>query len=163
MASGSSMGSAPQEADAGFFILQWNGFHVDGYCCWIGGSGAVADALAESVQEHGGKIRLNPLARRVVIEDGRARQARTDDGACCNARHVVSDIDTPRLISKPIGEENIPQWYLDLLQAGGEPSLSHHAASRKPWPHSGNWVSPPRNCSRRTRNRTTTTCVDPLH
>ena len=124
MALGSSMGSAPEEADAGFFILLWNGFHVGGYYYWIGGSGAVAEALAESVQEHRGTVRLNTLATKIVIEDGRATQVRTDDGACYNARYVVSDIDTPQLVSKLIGEENIPQWYLDQLQARGEPGLS---------------------------------------
>jgi phytoene dehydrogenase-like protein len=59
----------------------------------LGGSAQLAKALAASVVQSGGEIRLNTTPRKILIADGRATGVETDDGTQFRAQFVVSGLN----------------------------------------------------------------------
>ena len=115
------IGSGPSESQAVFFNAMWNSYHRNGYFYLEGGSGAIVNAIKDVFLENGGTLKLNTLATRIVIDDGRAVQVRTEHGACLNTRYVVSNANAPDTVFKLIGEENLPDAY---VQSVGDMEIS---------------------------------------
>ena len=112
------LGVEPDELPALMFVGMWNGYHVlGGYYQFEGGSEAITKALGESVEENGGTIKLNTRATKVVIENGLATQVQTDEGGCYSADYVVSNTNAPSLFFDMIGEEYLPQSFIDELNS----------------------------------------------
>ncbi len=109
-------GAEPDRLTALFFMVMWNSYHLHGFYYFEGGSQSVAEALADVVREHGGTIRLNTLATKIVIENGRAVAVRTDQGACYTGRYVVSNANAPDTILKLAGQEHFPKSYVRRLE-----------------------------------------------
>jgi all-trans-retinol 13,14-reductase len=117
-----SYGGLPPDAlSAQFFTLFWNSFHRGGFYYFAGGSQSVAAALAEVVEEHGGRIMLSTKAEKIVIKRGRAAAVQTASGQKFPCRFVVSNANAPATFNALVGRENLPEDFLkklDALQAG---------------------------------------------
>jgi len=121
-------GASPDEVAALFFMVMWNNYHIGGYYYFEGGSQAVSDALAQVMEEHGGQIRLDSLVTAIDVQDGRASTVRTADGACFDARWVVSNANAPATLLDMVGAEHMPDdadspFYAAKLEQGNDESL----------------------------------------
>ncbi|MCY0149622.1 NAD(P)/FAD-dependent oxidoreductase [Hoeflea sp. G2-23] len=76
--------------------------------------GMISDALANSLEAHGGSIRTGCRVRRLVVEDGKARGVELDTGEVIEAGLVVSNADplrslrdflAPGVLASPIQEK----------------------------------------------------------
>jgi prolycopene isomerase len=110
------LGAGPGDLQALYFLTMWNGYHRDGYYYLRGGSQAISDALAAVFVEHGGVIKYNTLATKIVVQGGQATQVQTLDDACFNMSYVVSNANAPDTLLKMIGEANLPADYVAKLK-----------------------------------------------
>lgn len=78
-----------------------------------GGMGMISDALANSLEAHGGSVRTGCRVRRLLVEDGKARGVELDTGEVIEAGLVVSNADPlrslrdfidPGVLSSPVEE-----------------------------------------------------------
>jgi len=106
----------PSNLQALYFIAMWNSYHFGGYYYFHGGSAAVTEAMADVIRENGGVIRLNTLATKIVIENGRATQVQTQDDVCYNTDYVISNANAPDTMLNMVGAENLPADYVGRLQ-----------------------------------------------
>jgi all-trans-retinol 13,14-reductase len=106
-------GTEPARLSTAYFLVMWSSYHLHGYYTFVGGSQAVADAMAAVVRENGGTIRLGTLATRIAIEDGKAVHVETADDVCYRAKHVVSNASAPATIYKLVGKQHVAQEDLD--------------------------------------------------
>lgn len=109
-------GNEPDQVSAMFFAMMWNSYHFGGYYYFVGGSQAVADALAEVIKENGGEIKLDTLVTKIVIENGKAAAVRTEDGSEYRCRYVVSNANAPDTFFKLVGREYLPEDYVRKLE-----------------------------------------------
>ena len=109
------LGVEPNRLSALMFTVMWNNYHRHGYYYFEGGSGAVADAMAEVVEENGGTIRLGARATKIDVEAGKATVVRTQDDGCYAARYVVSNANAPETIKGMVGAEFFPPEYVNAL------------------------------------------------
>jgi phytoene dehydrogenase-like protein len=72
-----------------------------------GGMGALSEALARSIVDKGGEVRLRTPVRRVLIEDGRAVGVELRDGQRITARAVVSNLDKPATLFGLVGRAHL--------------------------------------------------------
>lgn len=124
---------------------------------WVkGGSGAIAGPLLESIEEHGGEIRTNTAAVRIVIEDGKARGVQIEGAR----RRVPTELVDTRLIEAPVvvsavaiwdifnilSEDDLSPWYADRLRhlhrkTLNDATLTYGHDDPELWDHSGpRWV-----------------------
>ena len=100
-----------------------------------GGSGALPDALARIVVEHGGEIRTGAEVTSVLVEDGRAVGVATADGAEHRAsRAVVSTIHVKHL-PDVVGRERLGEDFLAGLahwRTGVTMFVTHYALDAAP-------------------------------
>ncbi|MEP7003291.1 MAG: NAD(P)/FAD-dependent oxidoreductase [Chloroflexota bacterium] len=100
-----------------------------------GGSGALPDALARIVLEHGGEIRTGAEVTRVLIADGRAVGVVTADGTEHRAgRAVVSTIHVKQL-PDVVGSERLGPAFLaglDRWRSGVTMFVTHYALDAAP-------------------------------
>ncbi len=109
------LGVEPSRLSALMFTVMWNNYHRHGYYYFEGGSGAVADAMGEVIEENGGTIRLGARAVKIDIEDGMATLVRTQDDGCYAARYVVSNAPASETLNNMVGTEYFPADYLSAL------------------------------------------------
>ena len=109
------LGVEPSRLSALMFTVMWNNYHRHGYYYFEGGSGAVADAMGEVIEENGGTIRFGARATKIDIEDGRATLVRTQDDGCYETRYVVSNVNAPETLNNMVGAEYFPADYLSAL------------------------------------------------
>ena len=108
----------------------WNSYHNHGWYYFAGGSQAISDALAEVVEEHGGRIRLHSRVTDIIVEDGLATTVRTEDGACFETRYVISNASAPSTLLELVGRDQLPPvdvsspFHPDRLELGHETSMS---------------------------------------
>ena len=98
-----------------------------------GGSGRIAEALAEVIRENGGGIVYNAAPRRVVIKDGAAAGVILD-GREMESRAVVSGIGILPTVYALAGKEHFPAHYLTTLgyYREGLASASVFAVMKRP-------------------------------
>ena len=124
------LGCGPDDLPGMVFVMMLAMYHFGGYYYFEGGSGALAEALAEVIEENGGTIILNTLATKIDMEDPgllhlpRATRVRTDDGGCYEAKYVVSNAPAPDTYFNMIGEEWLPNWFVNDMK---EMSISYSA------------------------------------
>ena len=94
---------------------------------WVkGGSGAIAPALIESIEETGGEIRTHASVSRVVIEDGRAIGVEVDTGQrviptqLLDVDFIAADVVVSAVaiwdIFNIISEDDLAPWYAERLE-----------------------------------------------
>ncbi|MDQ7785490.1 MAG: NAD(P)/FAD-dependent oxidoreductase [Desulfomonilaceae bacterium] len=116
------------------FIKKLGGVKRFGYC--PGGSIDLARALAEKICDFGGEVRTSAPARRILVEEGRARGAvLSKDGADVEVRAsvVISNIGPLRTLQLA-GEENFTGTYVDDVRQNGVPAVvvAVHMSSDEP-------------------------------
>jgi len=106
-------------------------FFADGACMDVpvGGSPAIADALARAVTERGGEILTKAHVEELVVEGGRCVGARLRDGSVRRAAHVVSNApvwQTARLVPGDVLEGlPVEGSSLDAANTPKTPSFLH--------------------------------------
>ena len=78
-----------------------------------GGMGAISDAIAGAVQEHGGEIRTNAGVQQVIVKNGRAVGVALEDGEEIYARIIVSNLDARRTFTKIMDKSDLPPGIYD--------------------------------------------------
>ena len=100
-----------------------------------GGSGALPDALARIVREHGGEIHTGAAVTRVLVEDGRAVGVVTADGREHRGRRaVVSSIHVKHL-PEVVGRDALGEPFvraLDRWRTGLTMFVTHYALDAEP-------------------------------
>src|SRR2546428_4923 len=100
-----------------------------------GGSGALPEALARIVRQHGGEVRTGAEVTRVLVEDGRAAGVATADGSEHRARRaVVSSIHVKHL-PDVVGREALGETFVRGLarwRAGLTMFVTHYALDAEP-------------------------------
>ncbi len=76
----------------------------------MGGTGAVVDALVALLQNMGGELHLNSPISEIIVEDGRVRGVRLQDGTIDRASTVVSNADTANTYRKLINPQARRKW-----------------------------------------------------
>ena len=109
------LGVEPSRLSAVMFIVMWNNYHLHGFYYFEGGSGAIADALAQVVEKNGGTIRTGALATKIEIENGQATLVRTEDDGCFEGRYIVSNANAIDTLEGMVGAEHLPLDYLTAM------------------------------------------------
>jgi len=73
-----------------------------------GGMGAISDAIAGAMQQHGGELRTNAGVQQVLVRDGKAVGVALESGEELYAGIVVSNLDAKRTFTKIIDRKDLP-------------------------------------------------------
>jgi len=73
-----------------------------------GGMGAISNAIAGALQEHGGEIRTSAPVEQIIVRNGRAVGVALDSGEEIHADIVVSNLDPKRTFSVIMDRKDIP-------------------------------------------------------
>jgi phytoene dehydrogenase-like protein len=74
-----------------------------------GGMGAISDALAGAMKEHGGELRTNAGVRQVLVENRKAVGVVLENGDEIRARLVVSNLDARRTFTRIVDKNDLPE------------------------------------------------------
>ncbi len=85
-------------------------------CHIKGGSQALSNAILNAFLAHGGRIRFNCGARKILVENGAVRGVITEDGDEITSRFVVSNASKITTFVDLIGREHIPQKFFDDMR-----------------------------------------------
>ena len=106
----------PDDMSAVLGVMILYGYHVGGFYYFEGGSQAVANAMAEVIRDNGGTIKLNTLATKILIQDGKATEVQTANGGCFRARYVVSNANAPQTLFQLVGKQYLAQDYVAKVE-----------------------------------------------
>ena len=73
-----------------------------------GGMGAISNAIAGALQEHGGEIRVNAGVKQVLVKNRKAVGVVLENGDEIKARIVVSNLDAKRTFTKIMDKNDLP-------------------------------------------------------
>ena len=73
-----------------------------------GGMGAISQAIAGALREHGGDIRTEAGVQKIQVKHGRASGVVLDSGEEINARIVVSNLDAKRTFTQVMDKADLP-------------------------------------------------------
>ncbi|WP_036605592.1 phytoene desaturase family protein [Paenibacillus assamensis] len=86
------LGMSPWECPGTFTILSYME-HKFGLFHPIGGVNQLCEAMAQVIQEYGGRIVLNAGVRRIQVENGRAKGIQLENGESITADHIIVNGD----------------------------------------------------------------------
>jgi phytoene dehydrogenase-like protein len=72
-----------------------------------GGLGSLCEALASTLREAGGELRLKTPVASVLVEQGRACGVTLKDGTTLRSQVVLSNLDKPATFSQLVGEQHL--------------------------------------------------------
>lgn len=104
-------------------MLPLFGYYCRGGYYPRGGSQALADALAASVVENGGRVRFRAPVERILVDSGRARGLRLRDGSELLAGAVISNADLIQTLNGLLRASDLPDRLSDVA-ATARPSNS---------------------------------------
>ena len=84
-----------------------------------GGIQKIPDTLAGFIREHGGEIRYRTLVEEILVEYGRARGIRTENGDIIRAPFIISNGDARRTFLEMLPPEAVPESYRSELARAG--------------------------------------------
>ena len=73
-----------------------------------GGMGAISNAIAGALQEHGGEIRTNAGVQKLLVKNRKAVGVVLENGEELHASIVVSNLDAKRTFTKIVDREDLP-------------------------------------------------------
>ncbi len=74
-----------------------------------GGMGAISDAIAGAVAEHGGEIRTDAGVQKVLVKNRKAAGVVLENGDEINAGIVVSNLDAKRTFTRIMDKDDLPE------------------------------------------------------
>ncbi|MBE3578247.1 MAG: FAD-dependent oxidoreductase [Limnochordales bacterium] len=92
------------------------GYYFDGGYYPVGGSRALANALAEVIEAHGGRLLLGAPVQRILIEGGRAAGVILADGRVHRAQAVISNADVRQTFLELVGREHLPPDFVRRIE-----------------------------------------------
>ena len=87
------------------------GHYMNGAWYPRGGTPAIPQAFVDSLERHGGKIRLKTGVKRILTEKGAAIGVELENGEVIRAKHVVSNAGAIRTYSKLLKPEELPLYW----------------------------------------------------
>ena len=97
--------------------LEKNGVtYYPGYCYINGGCQKLPEALADYITSHGGKLHMNTLVEKVLVENGAAKGIRLADGREVAADMVVGCGAGKDFFEKTVGLEHLDDAYRKILR-----------------------------------------------
>jgi len=94
-----------------FTYIEFKPFHVKG------GSQALSNAIVNRFLSHGGSVRFNCTAKRILVDKGVVHGVVTEDGDEIPARFVVSNASQVSTYVQLIGSEHVPKAALHEMRA----------------------------------------------
>jgi len=73
-----------------------------------GGMGAISNAIASAMQQHGGELRTNAGVKKLLVKNRKAAGVVLDNGDELHAPIVVSNLDARRTFTKIVDREDLP-------------------------------------------------------
>lgn len=73
-----------------------------------GGMGAISNALAGALKEHGGEIMTNAPVAQIIVKNGKTKGVALENGDEIHADIVVSNLDPKRTFTKIMDKNDIP-------------------------------------------------------
>ncbi|NBI30889.1 phytoene desaturase family protein [Chengkuizengella marina] len=104
-------GLPPRTLSSHYFFVPWLGYHLDGTYYVKGGAQAIADALAEVIEEKGGKVYLRQEVTEIIVENNKAIGIKTKKGEIFKGKWIVSNASPQMTFSKLIGETYVDPSY----------------------------------------------------
>ncbi|KUK40718.1 MAG: All-trans-retinol 13,14-reductase, partial [Clostridia bacterium 62_21] len=92
------------------------GYYFDGGYYPVGGSRALADALAEVIEACGGSLLLRAPVERILIEGGRAAGVIFAGGRTHRAGAVISNADVRKTFLELVGREYLPLGFARRIE-----------------------------------------------
>ena len=81
-----------------------------------GGIQKLPDALADSMQKHGGVIRTKTGVEKILVEDGEAKGVKLEDGEKIRSKYVVSNADTKATFLELVGKEHLEKDFARKIE-----------------------------------------------
>lgn len=73
-----------------------------------GGMGAISNAIAGALREHGGEIRTNAGVQQIIVKNGGAAGVALENGEEIYAKIVVSNLDAKRTFTQVMDKNDLP-------------------------------------------------------
>ncbi|HKZ78413.1 MAG TPA: NAD(P)/FAD-dependent oxidoreductase [Pyrinomonadaceae bacterium] len=80
-----------------------------------GGTGAISNAIADAARKAGAEIRTEAPIAKIVVKNGAARGVVLENGDELAARVVSSSVDPRLTFNKMVGEEHLPEDFIEDL------------------------------------------------
>src|SRR5437763_8757680 len=129
-------GASPDDVGGGEFAWLFSSVVQDvGVSIVKGGMHHISAALAADLEAHGGEIRNNASARKIVLDGNRAVAVRLADGEEVAVDQVVaSNVDPYHLVIDLLGEEGVGSEIADKIRhyEWGDSFFTIHAALSEP-------------------------------
>ena len=93
------------------------GYYIHGGCYPVGGSGRLAQALADAIALDGGEVRLETPVAQVLIEGGAAAGVRLSSGQTLRASAVVMNADFLSAVNRLVDKSLWPQAFMSKIDA----------------------------------------------
>jgi phytoene desaturase len=110
------IGVAPKNVSGVMQAFLVAGQHSEQTYYPVGSSQTVADAMANSIKEHGGEILLNTEVQKILVENNRAQGIELPNGTQITSKVVISNADARLTYHKLIGAEKVPSKLLRKLE-----------------------------------------------
>lgn len=81
-----------------------------------GGMGMLSEALARSIADKGGVVRLKTPVARILVEGDRAAGVELRDGTHIRARAVLSNLDKPATFFRLVGREHLRDELIERIE-----------------------------------------------
>jgi phytoene dehydrogenase-like protein len=81
-----------------------------------GGIGILSEALAKSVEDHGGKVEYRAPVKRLLIENGTVTDVELKSGERISAKVVLSSIDARATFIGLVGEDQLPSDFVHAVK-----------------------------------------------
>lgn len=89
--------------------------YYGGYCYFTGGCQKLPEALAQYIENHGGRIHYGTIVEKVLVEGGAVKGIRMDDGTRVDADMVVGCGAGKDFFEKCVGLSHLSEEYRQIL------------------------------------------------
>ncbi|MGD9138536.1 MAG: NAD(P)/FAD-dependent oxidoreductase, partial [Desulfobacterales bacterium] len=114
----------PPSQLSGFYYANATGGYLKNGSYYIKNrSQDLSNAIAEVIEDHGGTIRYDTRAQKILVENGSVKGVVLDGGETLAARAVVSNASAPATFREMISADEIPSDYNKKID-GYKPSIS---------------------------------------
>ncbi|MDP6908359.1 MAG: NAD(P)/FAD-dependent oxidoreductase, partial [Flavobacteriales bacterium] len=109
------IGVAPKNVSGVMQAFLVAGQHYEQTYYPIGSSQKVADAMSDSIKEHGGDVLLNTEVKKILVKNNSAYGIELPDGKKVTADVVVSNADARLTYNQLIGADLVPKKFMNKL------------------------------------------------